>query len=93
MSDDPALGLELDDDSPQQGAEVSDPLIRKGCVLSSLQGKGFIFFFFLFPTQKKDPLSPQDPFAETCLGKSESSIASHTSTGSWGRRNNETPYC
>lgn len=92
MSDDPALGLELDDDSPQHGTEVSDPLTRKECVLSSLQGKGFIFFFF-FPTQKKDPLSPQVPFAETCLGKPESSIASHTSTGSLGRRNNETPYC
>lgn len=52
MSDDPALGLELDDDSPQQGTEVSDPLIRKECVLLSLQGKGFIFFLFFQPRKR-----------------------------------------
>lgn len=47
VSDDPAPGLKLADGSPST-AEVSDPLIREECVLSSLQGKWLFFFFFLF---------------------------------------------
>lgn len=63
MSDEPALGLKLDDDSPQHGTEVSDPLIRKECVLSSLQGKGFILFYFflLFSNPEKGSPLPTGP--------------------------------
>lgn len=82
VSDDPALGLELDDDSPQHSTEVSAPLIRKECVLTSPQGKGCTFLFS-FPTLRKDPVSPEVPFTETRLGKPEASTASHNSTGFW----------
>lgn len=38
ISGDPALGMEIVDDSPQHSTEVCDPVIRKECVLSFLQG-------------------------------------------------------
>lgn len=49
--------MEIVDDSPQHSTEVCDPVIRKECVLSSLQGVSFLFF----QTLQNDPLSPTGP--------------------------------
>ena len=99
VTDDPALGLTLDDGSPQH-SRVSDPLIRKDVFCHPCRANGVLFFFFFFQTMRKDPLFPQirssSEFSwathETHLGKPESSTATRNSTGSLCGRNNETPY-
>lgn len=99
VTDDPALGLILDDGSPQH-SRVSDPLIRKDVFCHPCRANGVLFCFFFFQTLRKDPLFPQIRSSsevswathETHLGKPESSTATHNSTGSLCGRNNETPY-
>ena len=67
VTDDPALGLILDDGSPQH-SRVSDPLIRKDVFCHPCRANG-VFFFFLFPNSEKgSPLSTDPVILRSLMG-------------------------